>query len=354
MEEKPDNEAKEKKIKPATLIGASVIILAAYIVLVGILIYAFQPQNRVINFTAKIIPYPAAIIGGTQFVNYSVLGDNLQSVQKFYESQDFSDIGLRVDFATTDGQKRLKIKEKDLLTRMIENKLVEMMANEKGIKISPEIISQELKRRLQEMGGQKDLEENLTKLYGWDLAEFQEYIVKPDLYRERLDEYISKNDPANTEARKKIENAKKELDDKKDFAEVADNYSDGESAKSHGELGWFSAEEMLPVIAETVFALKVGEISPVIQSSLGYHIVKLEDRKTEDDVEKVKISQIFTRGKNSADWLAEKEKNVRIYVPLRGFSWNKETGSVEFTDQNLRQFEENLNNNSPGDASLIF
>jgi len=259
-----------------------------------------------------------------------------------------------VDFATTDGQKRLKIKEKDLLTRMIENKLVEMMANEKGIKISPEIISQELKRRLQEMGGQKDLEENLTKLYGWDLAEFQEYIVKPDLYRERLDEYISKNDPANTEARKKIENAKKELDDKKDFAEVADNYSDGESAKSHGELGWFSAEEMLPVIAETVFALKVGEISPVIQSSLGYHIVKLEDRKTEDDVEKVKISQIFTRGKNSADWLAEKEKNVRIYVPLRGFSWNKETGSVEFTDQNLRQFEENLNNNSPGDASLIF
>jgi hypothetical protein len=50
----------------------------------------------------------------------------------------------------------------------------------------------------------------------------------------------------------------------------------------------------------------------------------------------------------------DQEKTMKIYIPLKGLYWNKDAGIVEFNDEFLRQFEENLNQNSQDDASMLF
>ncbi|MBN1106806.1 MAG: SurA N-terminal domain-containing protein [Deltaproteobacteria bacterium] len=64
-----------------------------------------------------------------------------------------------------------------------------------------------------------------------------------------------------------------------DFAGLAKKYSEDPSGEGGGDLGYFSAGEMLKPVEEAAFKMKKGEISDLVRSPLGYHILKLEDIK---------------------------------------------------------------------------
>jgi len=64
-----------------------------------------------------------------------------------------------------------------------------------------------------------------------------------------------------------------------DFAKVADAVSKDPGSKG-GDLGWFSKDRMVPEFAEAAFKLKKGEISDPVKSQFGWHIIKLDDRRT--------------------------------------------------------------------------
>jgi peptidyl-prolyl cis-trans isomerase C len=64
-----------------------------------------------------------------------------------------------------------------------------------------------------------------------------------------------------------------------DFAELARELSEGPSAKEGGDLGFFSAGSMLPSFSEAAFALDVGQISGVVETRYGFHVIKLEERR---------------------------------------------------------------------------
>lgn len=66
-----------------------------------------------------------------------------------------------------------------------------------------------------------------------------------------------------------------------DFAELAKEKSTGPSGPSGGALGWFGAGEMVPAFEDAVAALGVGEISEPVQTQFGWHIVKLNDLRTQ-------------------------------------------------------------------------
>lgn len=64
-----------------------------------------------------------------------------------------------------------------------------------------------------------------------------------------------------------------------DFAQVAASYSDAPDALQGGNLGWRPLDRLPAIFAETVGQLKVGEVSPVLRSSNGFHLVKLLDKR---------------------------------------------------------------------------
>lgn len=345
---------KDKKVKISTLAYSVALITAGLLVFTGVIIYGFGMNNILTQKAARIFPYPAGVIDGAHFITINNLEKNVQVARKFYESQDFLNGEPNVDFTTADGEKKLKIKEKEVLTKMIENRVIEILANQRGIKLTREEVAREVQERIVSSKDRQDFADNLQRLYGWSLADFETKLVKPDLYKERLAENVRQGEKNNIKAKQKIDQALAELQAKKDFGEVAKNYSEGESAKNGGELGWFSADQMLPEISLTAYGLKKGETSDVIESALGYHIIQVEDKKTENGNDKVRLKQIFTRTLNFADWLLEQEKNMRIYVLLKGLYWDKNGGEIKFKNDDLKKFEKNLNQNYPNDASVLF
>ena len=80
-------------------------------------------------------------------------------------------------------------------------------------------------------------------------------------------------------AREKIAAIQKELEGGASFALVAMERSEGPSANQGGDLGFFGRGQMVPAFEEVAFALQPGEISEVVETQFGYHIIKLEERR---------------------------------------------------------------------------
>jgi peptidyl-prolyl cis-trans isomerase C len=65
-----------------------------------------------------------------------------------------------------------------------------------------------------------------------------------------------------------------------DFKELAQKSSDGGSAHSGGDLGYFSRGQMVKIFEDAAFALEPGQISDPIKSEFGWHVIKVEDKRT--------------------------------------------------------------------------
>src|SRR5712671_4185802 len=81
------------------------------------------------------------------------------------------------------------------------------------------------------------------------------------------------------EAQGRAERALRRVNAGESFALVAREMSEGPTAKQGGDLGYFRRGLMLPAIERAAFALKPGEVSPVIRTTAGYHLVVVEDRR---------------------------------------------------------------------------
>jgi len=64
------------------------------------------------------------------------------------------------------------------------------------------------------------------------------------------------------------------LNEGKDFAEMAKEHSDGPSGPKGGDLGKFKFEVMAKPFSEAAFALEVGEVSEVVETGFGFHVIK--------------------------------------------------------------------------------
>ncbi len=64
-----------------------------------------------------------------------------------------------------------------------------------------------------------------------------------------------------------------------DFSQVAMSHSDGQNALSGGDLGWRKAGELPGLFAKAVATMQAGEVSPLIRSPSGFHIIKITEQR---------------------------------------------------------------------------
>lgn len=344
---------KAKKAKIWLIVGVSAGAIFLFLLFLVLGVYKFNWNNRFFVSATKIVPFPAVYIRGAGSISVNEVKANLISVKKFYESQDFEKIGMRVDFSTDQGKKRLRVKEKEIISKMIENKVIEDLAKKRGIVLMDSTVTTELESNVQQFGNKDNLMSDLARLYGWTIKDFEQKVVKPGMYSEKLAQVYA-DEMDTTAQQEKIKSLHEKATSKKeDFAKVAKENSDGQSAQDGGDLGWSTKEQLIQPVADKAFSMKVGEISEPIESPLGFHILKLVEKKTDNEQEMVHLSQIFVKKTTFADWLKEKTKDYSVTIFLKDYQWNSNEAQIEFRDGGMRTFEQNLSVNSEGDPSVF-
>jgi peptidyl-prolyl cis-trans isomerase C len=119
------------------------------------------------------------------------------------------------------------------------------------------------------------------------------------------------DDATKAAARKKIEDIRKKLTDGGDFAELAKEYSEGPSAPKGGDLGYFRRGQMVKAFDDTAFSMKINEVSGLVETRFGYHLIKVYDKKPEQTLAyadvKDKIAQRLKQEKIEKDAIAYAE-----------------------------------------------
>lgn len=279
---------------------------------------------------------------GPEGVVASVNGENIP-MDQFYENYAIQ----RNAVVKMVGEEGLKEKGQDnkgttdqnlrseTLQNLIDLKIVEQDAKKAGIEISDQQVTDYINKMKESMGGEEKFQaalkqEGISEQYLKDFAKSKllmaEYSkkkleeLKPT--EEQLKEYYEKNKAnlftakaahilvaSNEEANKLRDELKKGAD----FAELAKkNSKDPGSAANGGELGEFSNGQMVPEFDTAIKSMKVGEISDPVKTQYGYHIIKLEEKKTpEFDAVKATLEQQLTT-KNFEDYIKKLQKEAKV------------------------------------------
>jgi peptidyl-prolyl cis-trans isomerase C len=99
-----------------------------------------------------------------------------------------------------------------------------------------------------------------------------------------------------------------------DFAALAREYSQDSSAQQGGDLGFFPRGQMVPAFDQAAFALKPGEISDVVTTQFGYHIIKVMEHK---EPSTVSLDQVRPQVKNFLSGQKKQQQADQFIAELR-------------------------------------
>jgi len=173
---------------------------------------------------------------------------------------------------------KLQLDKSLVLDQMISEKLLIQEAKNMGLEENNDVLEQ-IKKMTEQILVQVLIErEILDKIKVNDEEVLEYYELNKDSFTEKEQVYLY-NILIETE-----EDAQDVLEQLKaggDFSEIAIEKSTGPSAVQGGDLGYLTRGTIIPEIEEVVFALELEELSEVIKTDFGFHILKITEKKPE-------------------------------------------------------------------------
>lgn len=152
--------------------------------------------------------------------------------------------------------------------------------------LSEEELKQELAKQMTKTEFEEDKFGDQTTVDSSEIKTFYndnpEQFEQPEQVRAshiliQVPEEATEEDKAN--AKDKLKAAQKRVEDGEEFSEVAREVSEGPSSEKGGDLDYFGRGQMVPEFEEVAFNMEVGQVSDIVETSFGYHLIKLTDHK---------------------------------------------------------------------------
>lgn len=310
-----------------------------------------------IGMTACGTQKPVAVVNGVE-----ITADDFRKTVATYKESISKMYGAELwNQEVKDGVKYKDEMKKAILQQMIQEQVIYQEAKKKKLEAKPEEVDKQFKQLKESISKDKEYEkflkdnniddEFLKAQLAKDIS-IQNYknnfdkntkISEEEMkkyYEENKNNYIDDevkashilistvdsktNKPVSEakkkEAKKKAEEVLKKAKSGEDFAKLAKEYSDDKgSAENGGDLGFFSKGEMVPEFEKAAFSMDKDEISDLVESQFGYHIIKVTDKKykeytfdeVKDNIKQNLLYKKYTEEVNKLTKEAKIEKNEK-------------------------------------------
>lgn len=251
----------------------------------------------------------------------------LDAYQKQFFQFKVALTGQGMDLTTSEGQAALAQVRRQVIDSMIDQVLIEQAAVGEKLAVSDDVVRTKVDEAIAAGGGRDKFkswladnamtEEEFTRMLRQQLVSEQVIERVTNSVRDKAEQVHARHILLKNEAEAKamLERIKKG----EDFVKLAKQYSADELTKADGgDLGWFPRGLLLiPTDVEgAVFALQPGQVSDVVRSQYGYHILQVVER----DLNRPLSSEVLQNLKQEAfgRWLADQRARatIEIFVTL--------------------------------------
>lgn len=261
---------------PSTLfvdIAIFVLVVYTFFGLFGyVLVYPKKSESHFTETLAVLYPLPAAKVNTSLIWGHKFL-ERLRFLNTFNERAP-KDGSAK---PPTDADLRKRV-----LEGLIEDQIIVLEAKQRGLRVTED----ELNKALERQGKANEIEQKISALYGMSLADFKE-IIAEQVLKEKLKNAVLtrirvRHILVSTQQVATV--AKGQLDSGKDFGEVAKEFTqDTKSKDAGGDLGYWRKGELStqisPAFEEAAFALQVNQVSGIVQSPFGFHLIQVTERQ---------------------------------------------------------------------------
>lgn len=268
----------------------------------------------------------AAIVNG-KAISKSDYNMNFGINKKMYENQLGSDI-MSKDMGN--GKTFEEELREIVLDNLISEELILQNAEKEKITVKDEEVKEAIDQFTASAGGEEKLKQlleqnNMTLDFmkkrmrtGMIIDKYKDnffdsIISEADVkkqFEENKDQYISiRASHILVETEEEAKNILKQIKDGKDFDELTKLSTEPGAEERKGDLGYFTKGRMVAEFEKAAFELKPGEISDVVKTDFGYHIIKVTDRK--DKFEQVKENVLADLQNKESAKFDEKIKKLK-------------------------------------------
>jgi len=207
----------------------------------------------------------------------------------------------------------------EIVSNLVDVKLLAWEARQEGLDKKPDF--QLRMKYFEDQMLAKELENKVAEDIKVTDADIQKYYNEhKDRFatgpRVRVRQILVKTRPEAEKLLQRIKNGE-------DFASLAKKYSKGPSSQRGGDIGWITKgnNKNLSLFEKAAFSLNKGAVSGIVKTSMGYHIMKVEDKKpaetrtlkeVQDPIKR--MIQMEKEGKLISDLKAEVSKKVRVEI----------------------------------------
>lgn len=313
-----------------------------------------------IAMIAMIVPASAGAEVADRIV--AVINDDIITLSELNAA--FSPYMARIEaqYKGTEKERIVSEGKKTILDRLVDHMVVEQESKKSGITVKDEEVMNVIKniladrkllfpdflKSLEKEGMtldayKKDLKEQLLR-QRLIRREVQSKIVISDeeigeYYTQHRDDYEGKEAvrikqillavPAGStqdirgNMRNEAENLRKRIVAGEPFDAIAEKYSQGPSAQAGGDIGFIERGQTLPEVEAAAFRLKINQLSDVIESSVGFHIIRVVNKKgaglkpmtevRQEIIMKIEDQKMASR---LDQWVADLRKKAHIEIKL--------------------------------------
>ncbi len=294
-------------------------LLAGLVLFSAIALLIFNYGLKTYNWTSptvraivKVLPFSAMKVNRYSYSYYDYLTD-WNTIQKFM-----------IDNGQVEGMDELSLKQ-EILRSALEVLIIEVIADRYDVSLTDEDYAETWKLVLgvdePTESDWQAFDKNLQDVYGWDRETYEKRVIHLYALSEKVTEKINNDESLDTNkvAKTTIEEIFQRLQAGEDFATLAQTYSDDPSASEGGDLGWFTAETMVPEFVEQIITLEKGQVSEIFKTRYGYHIVRLDDtRQNELGAIEYKAAHIIKLFASIDDFISEEKNKASIEVYING------------------------------------